>query len=41
MSVFVWVCLCASKEKEDEEMRSVRLSSFCTRKREKKKGAKL
>jgi len=32
----VWMCLCVSEEKEDEERRSLRLSSFCTEKREKK-----
>ena len=36
MSVFVWVCLCASEEKEDEE-RSVRLSFYCTQRREREK----
>ena len=35
----MWVYLCVSKEKEDEERRSLILSSFCTKKRE-KKGAK-
>ena len=32
---FVWVCLCVSEEKEDEE-RSLRLSSFCTQRKERK-----
>ena len=32
----MWVCLCVSEEKEDEERRSLRLSLFCTGKREKK-----
>ena len=32
----MWVYLCVSEEKEDEEVRSLRLSSFCTKKREKK-----
>ena len=33
----MWVCLCVSEEKEDEERRSLRLSSFCTQRRERKK----
>ena len=37
VDVFVWVCLCVSKEKEDGERRSLRLSSFCTQRRERKK----
>ena len=32
----MWLYLCVSEEKEDEEVRSLRLSSFCTKKREKK-----
>ena len=36
MDVFVWVCLCVSEEKEDDERRSLRLSSFCTWRKEKK-----
>ena len=32
----MWVCLCVSEEKEDEERRILRLSLFCTEKREKK-----
>ena len=41
VSVLIWVYLCVSKEKANEERRSLRLSSFCTRRRERKKGAKL
>ena len=33
----MWVCLYVSEEKEDEERRSLRLSSFCTQRRERKK----
>ena len=36
----MWVCLCVSEEKEDKGRRSLRLSSFCTKKREEKKGVK-
>ena len=31
------VCLCVYEEKEDDERRSLRLSSFCTQRRERKK----
>ena len=37
VDLFVWVCLCVFEEKEDEGRRSLRLSSFCTEKREEKK----
>ena len=33
----VWVYLCVYEEKENEERKSLRLSSLCTKKREKKR----
>ena len=37
VNLSVWMCLSVSEEKKDEEKRSLRLSSFCTQRIERKK----